>query len=211
MYHLAHMSVIEVVHPGSDEPVGPGQEGEMVITVLNRRAWPVVRYRMGDMIALVPEADRPTGLDYTFPLMTRIAGRADDMLKYGNVNIYPALVFNALAAYARSAPAVPASRDKFRFEVREAEDDPTRVVAVWTIELEGTTTDRFAADQLQDATRALLEALVRDSDELRHALNVGRQVPPPEIRLVDPGTLFTKAMKLRRMIDRRQVGKELVP
>ncbi len=203
MYHLAHMSVIETVCPGTEEPVQPGEDGEMVITVFNRKAWPVVRYRMGDIVALQPEEQRPEGLCYTFPIISRIRGRSDDMLKYGNVNLYPELFFNVLAEFNRKSNILKLSGDKFRFEIFE-HDDPCLLKATWTIELEGSRQNYHSQEAFRRSEEELLDALVAHSDELRHALFVGRQVPPPTIQLVDAGTLYQNSMKLRRMVDHRQ-------
>jgi phenylacetate-coenzyme A ligase PaaK-like adenylate-forming protein len=40
--------VVEIVDPASGEPLGPGEEGEIVVTTLGRRAMPLIRYRTGD-------------------------------------------------------------------------------------------------------------------------------------------------------------------
>lgn len=78
MYHLAHMSIIEVVEPGTENLLPLGEKGEMVITVFNQRAWPLVRYRTGELITLCPYESPLPGCEYTFPLMSRIRSHVDE-------------------------------------------------------------------------------------------------------------------------------------
>ncbi len=82
--------IAEVIEPGSDQPVTPGQEGELVLTNLGRAGFPVLRYRTGDIVKI---DESPCSCGRTF---TRFAGgvisRADDMVVVRGVNIYPAAV-----------------------------------------------------------------------------------------------------------------------
>ena len=205
MYHLAHMSHLEIVRPGTDEPVPRGTPGEMVITVFNRRAFPMVRYRMGDIVALAPEELEGGDLTLRFPLVSRIQGRADDMIKYGNVMLFPETFFQALARYAGGGPPVPLSLDKFRFEIDDA-GDVLGCRARLVVELAEGRAAEVPGEAREVAERALLSAVTAQSDELYHALYIGRQVPAPRIELVDAGALYTKEQKLRRMVDRRRAA-----
>jgi len=42
----------EIVHPVTGEPVPPGQEGELALTTLTTEAYPLIRYRTGDITVL---------------------------------------------------------------------------------------------------------------------------------------------------------------
>ncbi len=193
MHHLAHMSHIEVVKPGTYEVLPRGERGEMVITVFNRYAWPVVRYRMGDIVSLPEKYDVKGSLG--LPLMSRIQGRSDDMLKYGNVNLYPETLFNALKDYNAKNPELMLSGDKFQFVIEE--DEQAHSYATLTIESEKEVTSN------ENVKEKVLSSLVNQSVELQHALYVGKQVPKPEINIVPPGSLYFKEQKLRRMLDNR--------
>jgi phenylacetate-CoA ligase len=51
--HLAEDQFLaELVHPITGEPVPPGQEGELVLTTLTAEAYPLIRYRTGDITVL---------------------------------------------------------------------------------------------------------------------------------------------------------------
>jgi phenylacetate-CoA ligase len=76
----------EVVDPDTAEPLGPGEQGELVLTTLTKQAMPMLRYRTGDVTSLV-DGDCPCGR--TFPRITRFSGRVDDMLVIRGVNVFP--------------------------------------------------------------------------------------------------------------------------
>lgn len=53
-YHLRALDLlVEIVDPCSGLPLQPGEEGEVVITTLNREAMPLVRYRTGDVASRI--------------------------------------------------------------------------------------------------------------------------------------------------------------
>lgn len=83
----------EVIDPASGEALPPGREGELVLTTLTKRAMPMIRYRTGDVTALVPE---PCRCGRTSTRIQRIKGRTDDMLVIKGVNVYPSEVEAAL-------------------------------------------------------------------------------------------------------------------
>jgi phenylacetate-CoA ligase len=85
----------EIVDPGSGEPVPAGRSGELVLTTLTKRAMPLIRYATGDITTLTFEACR---CGRTSARMTRVVGRADDMLIIKGVNVYPSEVEGSLLA-----------------------------------------------------------------------------------------------------------------
>lgn len=75
-YHVANDSVIlEILRDGL--PVPPGEEGEIVVTVLGNYVSPFIRYNLGDVARLMVE---PCTCGYPFPRLTGIRGRADDVI-----------------------------------------------------------------------------------------------------------------------------------
>jgi phenylacetate-CoA ligase len=82
----------EIVNPVTLAPVAPGEVGEIVITTLDKQASPVVRWRTRDLVRL---AERPYECACGrcgFPLIGRIVGRSDDMLKVRGVQFFPSQV-----------------------------------------------------------------------------------------------------------------------
>ncbi|MPZ23066.1 MAG: AMP-binding protein [Dehalococcoidia bacterium] len=76
----------EIIDPESGEPLPEGSQGELVLTTLTKEAFPVLRYRTGDVTALKSEAC-PCGR--TGRRLARISGRVDDMLVIRGVNVFP--------------------------------------------------------------------------------------------------------------------------
>jgi phenylacetate-CoA ligase len=91
----------EIVDPASGAPRGEGEEGELVVTTLTKRALPMVRYRTGDITALTT-APCPCGR--TSARIARLKGRADDMLVIKGVNVYPSEVEAALLGVPELEP-----------------------------------------------------------------------------------------------------------
>jgi phenylacetate-CoA ligase len=91
----------EIIDPASGEPLTAGREGELVLTTLTKRAMPLVRYRTGDVTALVEE---PCRCGRTSVRMARVKGRSDDMLVIKGVNLYPSEVEHTLLQVAELAP-----------------------------------------------------------------------------------------------------------
>jgi len=85
----------EVVDPATGAVREAGQEGELVLTTLTKRAMPMVRYRTGDVTTLLPE---PCACGRTSARIARIKGRSDDMLVIKGVNLYPSEVEATLLA-----------------------------------------------------------------------------------------------------------------
>lgn len=75
-YHIASdCAVIEIVREG--KPVPPGEQGEIVVTVLANRTTPFIRYNLRDIGRLLPQ---PCACGLPFPLLTGLQGRADDLI-----------------------------------------------------------------------------------------------------------------------------------
>jgi phenylacetate-CoA ligase len=92
----------EIVEPATGRPVPGGETGELVLTSLGRSAWPLLRYRTGDLVARDLSADG-------FALRGGVLGRADDMLVVRGVNLFP----SAVEAVIRSVSGI----GEYRVEV----------------------------------------------------------------------------------------------
>ncbi|KAB2967267.1 phenylacetate--CoA ligase [Zoogloea sp.] len=78
--------LVEVLHPGTNEPVEEGGRGEMVLTTLKKSARPMVRFRTGDIVSFTSE---PCGCGRTSIRLQGVHGRLDDMLIIKGANIFP--------------------------------------------------------------------------------------------------------------------------
>lgn len=92
---------VEVVDPLTGVPVPDGAVGELVFTSLTKEAFPVVRYRTGDLSSL---NRAPCACGRTTVRMTRLVGRADDMLVVRGVNVFPSEIEDLVLAAPGLAP-----------------------------------------------------------------------------------------------------------
>ncbi|MCL2799374.1 MAG: phenylacetate--CoA ligase [Endomicrobia bacterium] len=76
----------EIVNPDTFEVLPDGEEGELVLTAINRQAMPVIRYRTRDLTKIIPEL---CSCGRTHRRIARIKGRTDDMMIINGVNIFP--------------------------------------------------------------------------------------------------------------------------
>ncbi|HMN82661.1 MAG TPA: AMP-binding protein [Burkholderiaceae bacterium] len=88
----------ELLDPVSLEPVAPGEIGEIVITTLDKQASPVVRWRTRDLARLSRDPGGCACGRHGFPLIGRIVGRSDDMLKVRGVQFFPSQVEDVVTA-----------------------------------------------------------------------------------------------------------------
>ena len=87
--------LVETVDSESGRPVASGEEGELVLTSLTRRASPVVRYRTRDRVIL--DAGE-CACGSPFRRISKLRGRTDDMLIVRGVNVFPSMVEEILLA-----------------------------------------------------------------------------------------------------------------
>ncbi|GJL80582.1 MAG: phenylacetate--CoA ligase [marine bacterium B5-7] len=85
--------ILEIVQPGSGQPLSPGQVGEVVVTVLNPD-YPLIRFATGDLSAIMPGVS-PCGR--TNQRIKGWMGRADQTTKVRGMFIRPEQV-NEVAA-----------------------------------------------------------------------------------------------------------------
>jgi phenylacetate-CoA ligase len=89
----------ELIDPETEAslPVEAGQEGELVLTHLERDCQPLVRFQTGDIIA-IDETDPcqcgRTGMRF------RVVGRSDDMVVVRGLNLFPTMVAAVINEFA---------------------------------------------------------------------------------------------------------------
>ena len=86
--------IVEILDPGTLEPVEDGQLGELILTSLTREALPVLRFRTGDLTRIVSRDRCDCGR--THVRIEPIVGRTDDMLSIKGVNVFPSQVEEVL-------------------------------------------------------------------------------------------------------------------
>ncbi len=91
----------EIIDPATGAALPTGAMGELVLTTLTREAFPLIRYRTGDLTSLDPA---PCVCGRTFARIARVAGRTDDMISLRGVHFFPAQVAAILTALEGAQP-----------------------------------------------------------------------------------------------------------
>lgn len=100
---------VEVIDPETLEPVPDGEDGEFVFTSLKKEATPLIRYRTGD-IGSIRRGKCQCGR--TTVKMSRVKGRADDMLIIRGVNVFPSQIENDLLQVKELVPHYQVAIDR---------------------------------------------------------------------------------------------------
>ena len=168
---------VEIIDPETGEVLEPGQKGEMVVTMLKKEAFPLVRYRIKDITSIMDE-ECPCGR--TSPRIKRITGRSDDMLIVRGINVFPSQVEYTLMQ-------IPQVGNQYMIVVEREGSLDTMTVQVEIKE------DAFS-DKLEDMLR--LKKFIEY--EMKKYLNIAVNV-----ELKNPGELPRFEGKAKRVIDKR--------
>jgi phenylacetate-CoA ligase len=88
--------IVEIVRPGTGDPVPDGEVGELVITTFNLD-YPLVRFGTGDLSAFIPGSfDEPSPCGRTAPRIRGWMGRADQTTKVRGMFVHPSQVADVL-------------------------------------------------------------------------------------------------------------------
>ncbi|RMD63136.1 MAG: phenylacetate--CoA ligase family protein [Alphaproteobacteria bacterium] len=93
--------IVEIVRPGTGDPVPDGEVGEVVVTTLNPD-YPLIRFATGDLSAVLPGAS-PCGR--TNVRLKGWMGRADQTTKIKGMFVHPAQIAAVLARHPEVARA----------------------------------------------------------------------------------------------------------
>ena len=93
--------IVEIVRPGTGDPVPEGEVGELVVTTLNPD-YPLVRFGTGDLSAILP-GTCPTGRSNT--RIKGWMGRADQTAKVRGMFVHPSQVAEVLKRFPDLARA----------------------------------------------------------------------------------------------------------
>ena len=95
MQHIAEDHFLwEVIDPETGEPVPEGEEGELVLTPLDKEAIPILRYRTHDLTSVTTEK---CACGRTTARMQKVRSRSDDMLKIRGTKVFPSAVEDTLS------------------------------------------------------------------------------------------------------------------
>ena len=176
--HLAEDHFLaELVDPETGAPAPPGAVGELVLTTLTKEAFPLLRYRTGDLTTLTTER---CACGRTLARMGRILGRTDDLLIIKGVKVYPSQIEAVLVELEGADPHY-----QIVLERRASMDEATVLVEV---------SEAIFFDQMRRQS-GLRETVAR-----RLAEELGVSVT---VKLVERKSLARSEGKAVRVVDQR--------
>ncbi len=153
----------EIVDPETLAPVPPGEEGELVITTLTKEAFPLIRFRTGDITRI---DKTPCACGRSHCRIARIFERSDNIVVMRGVSVIPEQIGLVLARINGTVP-------KYQLVVERKDQKDHLLVKVEI-------SDRFFFDEMKKQRR-FVEELHRELSEF-----LGWEV---NVRLVEPGAL----------------------
>jgi len=88
MHVVDQYMLAEIIEPETGDVLPLGERGELVLTHLDRKAGPLLRYRTGDLTVL-DEGTSPHLSKPTLSMPNGVFGRTDEMHKIKGVKVYP--------------------------------------------------------------------------------------------------------------------------
>jgi phenylacetate-CoA ligase len=99
--------LLEIVRPGTNDPMAPGEVGEVVVTTLTSTSYPLIRFGTGDLSALLPASlETPSACGRTNARIRGWLGRADQTTKVKGMFVHPSQV----AEIVRRHPGIAKAR-----------------------------------------------------------------------------------------------------
>ena len=170
--------IVEIINPETEEPVKPGEYGELVVTTITKEALPVFRYRTRDITKLnysICKCGR------TSVRMSKPIGRTDDMLIIRGVNVFPSQIEEVLFNIEGVSPHYQIVVD--------------RKGALDTVEVLVEANANLFFDEMKKQ-KLLLDKI---NDELKTTLGID-----VDVKLVEPNTIERSEGKAKRIIDKRK-------
>lgn len=93
--------IVEIVRPGTGDPVPDGEVGELVVTCLNPD-YPLIRFATGDLSAILPE---PSPCGRTNRRIKGWMGRADQSAKVRGMFVHPSQIADLLNRHSETDKA----------------------------------------------------------------------------------------------------------
>ncbi|MEI8078346.1 MAG: phenylacetate--CoA ligase [bacterium] len=169
----------EIINPATGAVLPPGREGELVFTMLTKRALPLIRYRTRDITSLHYEK---CACGRTLVRMAKVMRRSDDMLIIRGVNLFPSQIESILLEVEGVQPHY------LLVLTREGAMDDLEVRVEVTPEV------------FSDAIRAMENLQRRIHDRIKQLIGLSAK-----ITLVEPGSIERSAGKAKRVLDNRKI------
>lgn len=171
--------IVEIIDSKTEKVLPDGEEGELVLTHLNREAMPIIRYRTRDLTRIIPEK---CACGRTHRRIERIKGRSDDMLIVGGVNVFPSQIESVLMN-------IPEVGNNYQI-VLDREESLDRI--------------HIKVELYSKMFHGDLKELNRLKKKITEAVR-STIIVNPRVELLEPGSLPPSMGKAIRVIDNRKI------
>ena len=172
--------IFEVVDPKTGENLQPGEVGELIITTVTKEAFPLIRFRTGDLCSMQSEACQ---CGRSLARMSRVLGRTDQVIIVKGINIIPSRVGDLLEEVLGSTPPYQLVVD------RKGHLDSL------TVQVE--VSEDLFFDKMREQ-RSLIESM---REKVAGGIGV-----TPKIILVEPGSIKREKETAFKVVDYRKIS-----
>ena len=172
--------IFEVVDPKTGKNLPPGEVGELIITTVTKEAFPLIRFRTGDLCSMHSE---PCQCGRGLARMSRVLGRTDQVIIIKGINIIPSRVGDLLEEVLGSKP-------------------PYQLVVSRVGHLDGLTVQvEVSEDLFFDKMREQRSLIERMGEKIAGGIGV-----TPRIILVEPGSIKRDKETSFKVVDNRKLS-----
>jgi phenylacetate-CoA ligase len=173
--------IFEVVDPKTGNNLEAGEVGELIITTVTKEAFPLIRFRTGDLCSMQYEACQ---CGRSLARMSRVFGRTDQVIIIKGMNIIPSRVGDLLEEILGSRPPYQLVVD------REGHLDSL------TVQVE------VSEDLFFDKMREQRSLVERMGEKVAGGIGV-----TPRITLVEPGSIKPEDESSFKVVDYRKLSR----
>jgi phenylacetate-CoA ligase len=167
----------EIINPDTGYVLPPGKKGELVITTITKEAFPLIRYRTGDMTSLM-SGDCPCAR--TSLRMAKVFERYDDMIILNGQNMFPSQFEHILTEVIGVTP-------NYQLVINRAKNLDELIIQV---EVSGD----FFSDEIKQLDHLEFDIIREVKEQLDFV---------PKVKFVEPGTIGRR-MKKKSVVDKRR-------
>ena len=170
--------IAEIINPETGEVLPDGEKGELVFTSLDKKAFPMLRYRTKDICVLTKGK---CSCGRTFVKMAKPMGRSDDMMIIRGVNVFPSQIETVLLEQGY--------KPNYRIEVDRVNHNDTLDIYV-----------ELNSDMFSDTVKEIEKKEKRLAGAIKTMLGIS-----PKVHLVPSKSIERSEGKAVRIIDRRKL------
>ena len=168
----------EIINPETGEVLPEGEKGELVFTSLDKKAFPMLRYRTKDICVLTRGK---CSCGRTFVKMAKPMGRSDDMMIIRGVNVFPSQIETVLLEQGY--------KPNYRIEVDRVNHTDTLDIFV-----------ELNSDMFEDTVKEIEKKEKKLANAIKTMLGIS-----PKVHLVPSKSIERSEGKAVRIIDKRKL------